>query len=185
MKSGELAIDNPTTTADFACSDSLALSESLEKQLLSKDKKLKVDHEAQKKIKSSLKSQRKIRLDKEFESLLPELPDHLGHAVTWALFTTLPYEKYNFCLKSKRDFRDLICLRYRKHIQGLPDFCVCGEPFFTDHSQICPVGDFIMRHNDVRDWVAATASKVFRDVGGEPELQPLSGESHVEICERC
>ena len=185
VKYGGMAIDDPTTTTDFACSDSLTLSESLTNQLLAKDKKLNIDHLAQKKIKSSIKLQRKTRLDEEFEKLLPELPDHLRRAATWArlpgssaLLTTLPYEKYNFCFKSKRDFRDLICMRYRKHIQGLPGRCVCGEPFSIDHSQICSVGGFInMRHNDVRDWYAATAKKVFRDVGSEPELQPLSGES--------
>jgi hypothetical protein len=184
VKYGGLAIDNPTTTADAAYSDSLIFSESLKNQLLAKDEKLNVDHTAQQKIKSLLKSQRKNRLEKEFETLLTELPDDLRRAAIWArlpgsstLFTTLPYEKYDFCFKSKRDFKDLICMRYRKHIEGLPGLCVCGEPFTVDHSQICPVGGFInMRHNDARDWFAGTAKKVFRDVGGEPELQPLSGE---------
>jgi len=93
------------------------------------------------------------------------------------LFTTLPLEAHGFTFHSKQDFRDLIRMRYRKDIPGLPSICPCGSNYSLDHSQMCSLGGFIhMRHDDENRIFAYQAKQVFKDVEVEPSLQRLSGE---------
>ena len=74
--------------------------------------------------------------------------------------------------------RDLVRMRYRKRISGLPSVCACGHTYSLDHSQICKLGGFIhMRHDNVKRLFAYQAKQCFRDVELEPALQPLSGET--------
>jgi len=93
------------------------------------------------------------------------------------LYTTLPLETHGFTFRSKRDFRDITRMRYRKRIDGLPSECPCGAPYSLDHSQVCKTGGFIhMRHDDECRLFAYEARKVFNDVEVEPHLQPTNGE---------
>jgi hypothetical protein len=90
--------------------------------------------------------------------------------------TTLPLARYGFTL-SKGEFLDAVLLRYMWPLHNLPSQCVCGKPFSVDHSQICHVGGFInMRHDAIRNLLAAEMREVLRDVQLEPPLTPLTGE---------
>ena len=94
-----------------------------------------------------------------------------------AVFSARPVEEYGFAFRSKRDFRDLLELRYVMPISFLPLKCACGAAFTVDHSQICKKGGFIShRHNEMEVLWAQECKKVFADVGLEPHLQPLEGE---------
>lgn len=94
-----------------------------------------------------------------------------------SVFTSLPLEEYGFSFRSKRDFRDLLYLRYAKTPVNLQGNCACGASYSVDHSQICKTGGFIHhRHNEFEKVFAREASKVFRDVECEPRLQDLTGE---------
>ena len=94
-----------------------------------------------------------------------------------ALISTLPLEKFRFAFHGKRDFRDLLRMRYRKPLDRLPYICACGAAFSLDHSQIYKLGGFIhMRHNEGERLWAYTCSKIFKDVEAEPILEPLDDE---------
>ena len=89
--------------------------------------------------------------------------------VATAVFSTLPLKRHGFAFAAKRDFRDLLRMRY-----GLP---IPNLPQRLDHSQVCSTGGFIhMRHDEPKNLWASESKKVFRDVEVEPKLQPLSGE---------
>ena len=92
----------------------------------------------------------------------------------------VPVREYGFCFGAKRDWFDIIRLRYRLPIPGLPLTCACGKPYSLDHSQICKTGGFIhMRHDGPKNLWAKWCGDGFRDTEVEPLLEPLSGEVFV------
>jgi len=147
-------------------------------------KESKTVWEKQREARKAIKSRRRLLEKAEAERVLQQLPQQEQRAVELAqrkgasaIFTTLPLEKYGFTFASKRDFRDILCMRYRKHIPGLPARCTCLQPYSLDHSQICPKGGFIaLRHDEPKNLFGRLARRVFRDVEVEPELEQLSGE---------
>ena len=79
---------------------------------------------------------------------------------------------------NKQAFRDAFCLRYGWTPERLPSHCPCGEVFSVAHAFSCPKGALpSTRHNRVRDITAQLLTNVCPNVGTEPTLQPLSGES--------
>ena len=62
-------------------------------------------------------------------------------ASSW--LSALPLEKHGFAL-NKAEFRDAIALRYNRHINNLPSFCVCGSRFDVTHAMNCKRGGFGM-----------------------------------------
>ncbi len=96
-------------------------------------------------------------------------------ASSW--LTALPISEHGFDLH-KGAFRDALCLRYGWQPPLLPAHCVCGKQFSVDHALSCPCGGFTsIRHNEIRNITAHLMSEVCHNVGIEPLLQPLSGES--------
>jgi hypothetical protein len=94
-----------------------------------------------------------------------------------AVFAVKPNEEFGFVFASKRDFRDLVALRYGKPVRGLPATCACSAPYTIHHSQMCKKGGFIhQRHDEFEKVWAVNCQKVFKDVGCEPILQGLDGE---------
>ena len=90
--------------------------------------------------------------------------------------TTLPLRAKGFSL-NKQEFNDALALRYGWPVDGLPNLCVCGTTFSSDHAMVCKKGGFIcMRHDEVRDLTAEMLKEVCRDVSVEPPLLPLNGE---------
>lgn len=84
----------------------------------------------------------------------------------------LPIKEHQFNL-SKGEFRDGLCLRYGWTPPRLPDGCVCGSTFNIPHALSCPTGGLpAIRHNEIRDLIAASMSEVCVDITTEPHLEP-------------
>ena len=91
--------------------------------------------------------------------------------------TTLPLSEGRYDL-TKQLFWDLIRIRYGWTLIKLPAYCECGEKFDLQHALSWKKGGFVsLRHNFVRDITSSLLSEVCKDVRGEPQLQPLTGES--------
>ena len=89
--------------------------------------------------------------------------------------SALPLKDHGFSL-NKGEFRDASCLRYGWQLRNLPQYCICGKGFSTDHAMICTHGGMtIARHNEIRDLTAGWLNEVCRETETEPQLQPLSG----------
>ena len=87
-----------------------------------------------------------------------------------------PLREHRFDL-NKSEFRDALCLRYDWQLKNLPQYCICGVHFSTDHAMICPHGGMIiLPHNEIRDITADWLSEVCNETEKEPQLQPLTGE---------
>jgi hypothetical protein len=150
----------------------------------SQDNKILAIWEEHKEVRAAIKSKRRIRQRTEAERISQSLTATQKRAMELAqrkgassVYTTLPLTKYGFSFARKRDFRDLIRMRYKFHIPDLPVECACGKPYSLDHSQTCPKGGFIaLRHDEPKNLFGRLASRVFRDVEIEPNLDPLSGE---------
>ena len=96
-------------------------------------------------------------------------------ASSW--LTVLPVEEHGFTLH-KRDFRDTFFLRYGWPPPLTPSHCVCNKMFTLEHTLSCPHGGFpSIRHNEIRNITAHLMSEVCHNMGIEPTLQPLSGET--------
>ena len=90
--------------------------------------------------------------------------------------TCLPLQKHGFVM-NKSAFRDSLRLRYGKDLSRLPSHCPCGETYSVTHALNCHKGGFvIMRHNEVRDFLAQHISTVCNDTEVEPTLQEIEGE---------
>ena len=93
------------------------------------------------------------------------------------VFAVKPNEAYGFEFGSKRDFRDLLAMRYGKPVRNLPATCACTKDFSINHSQICKKGGCIHhRHDEFEKVWAINCKKVFKDVQCEPIQQDLDGE---------
>jgi hypothetical protein len=181
---GGLGIWNPVVDAKFRLADSRLLSLELQEKILSMESELNFDSS----VHSAKITQIKERWEKRFEKRVVRVisVDHtLKRIIEFAaekgasnIFSTLPFEKYGFAFKAKRDFRDLLCLRYHRPVRGLPSLCVCGANYSLDHSQMCKRGGFIhMRHDEPKNLLARETGKIFHDVQCEPPLMPLTGEA--------
>lgn len=96
-------------------------------------------------------------------------------ASSW--LTSLPLAKYGFSLP-KQSFRDALSLRYSWTPTRLASHCPCGHPFSVTHAFSCSKGALpILRHNAIRDIMAEMLTEVCPNVGIEPTMQPLSGET--------
>ena len=182
-KYGGLGIHNPVMDASHRLSDSRLLSRNLQAKILSGECELDFDASEHAKTVLHIKDKWEKRHQKRKDDLCearPELKRILQFACSKGasnIITTLPLDKFGFAIKAKRDFRDLLCLRYHRRVQGLQRDCVCGQPYSLDHSQICKRGGFIhMRHDQPKEAFALEASKFFRDVQVEPPLEAVSGE---------
>lgn len=90
--------------------------------------------------------------------------------------TCLPLKVEGFVL-NKLEFRDSLRLRYGKDLSETPSNCPCGATYDITHALNCHKGGFIIiRHNEIRDFVAKTINTVCNDTEVEPNLQPLESE---------
>ena len=91
--------------------------------------------------------------------------------------TCLPIAELGFAL-NRQEFRDALSLRYGWPMHGIPSTCACGEAFDPDHAMSCATGGYsIVRHNHVRDYLAAQMSRVCPAVAVEPHLLPVMPDS--------
>jgi hypothetical protein len=182
---GGLKFTDPVVECAEKHSDSRDVTAVLTGLLLASERSLPENYdELVQATKAAVRKARQKREDDRAAALLPQLSDGLQRAVALAsekggssVFTVLPLERHGFALKAKRDFHDLVRMRYRMQIRGLPTTCACGQPYSLDHSQVCKTGGFIhMRHDEPKELFASLASQLFRDVGVEPMLENLTGE---------
>ena len=91
----------------------------------------------------------------------------------------LPVDEHGFYLH-KTAFGDAICLRFGWKPDQLPEKYVCGSSFTVEHALTCNRGRFsFLRCNEIRGISTKLLTEVFPNVGIEPGLQPLSGETLV------
>ena len=188
-----LSVENPEEEANGKYEDSVEFTSSIQEAILAGGGQ--IDMSLLKKKRQSLKNKREKQKCDKAEELAASISEGspLRKALqvasdkgASAVFSVRPLERYGFCFRSKRDFRDLLALRYGKTPVGLQSVCACGKPYSVSHSQQCMKGGFIHhRHNENEHLFARECRKVFVDVGCEPILQELSGEEfHYESANR-
>jgi hypothetical protein len=181
---GGLSIDNPMQGVQAKYDDSKELTASIQEAILNGGGVLDMDE--LKVTRRNIKNRREKVL-KEKSKLLQEglaEADPLRKALQVAsekgasgVFAVKPNEDYGFAFKSKRDFRDLLAMRYGKPVRNLPATCACSKEFSINHSQMCKKGGFIhQRHDEFEKVWAVNCKKVFKDVQCEPILQDLDEE---------
>ena len=179
-----LGIDNPSELASGRYADMAKICAELKGRLLS-GSPVPVNSGTLTELKAELRKVRRERQGTRLDVLKARASRKKARAITLALekgastiFTTPPRAKYRFSFRSKRDFRDLVRMRYGMRLRDLPEKCACGNSNSLDHSQSCRLGGFIIaRHHDICNvWAGLCKRAGHRDVGREPMLQPLSGE---------
>ena len=151
------------------------MSNQLSELISGSEARLIIDEKKQIAVARAIKAQREERYEKSFNEICDRVAPEQKRALLLASekgascpFTTIPYERYGFCFKAKRDWLDVVRLRYRKHVPGLPRECACGKAYSLDHSQICKKGGFIhMRHDGPKNLWTKWCSNVFWDVESE------------------
>ena len=80
--------------------------------------------------------------------------------------------KDNFDLSST-EFRDALCVRYRKPLKRSFSKCDgCQQNFDLQHALSCKKGGLVtLRHNEIRDAVGDLASILWKDVKREPVVK--------------
>ena len=174
-----LNLPNPVDLAKIQQDASLKVTEPLKKMIISQTtsyERLQV-HE----IKAELRRQKneyhqQLASDvrKTLSPLKQRIMDLLKEKGSSSWLSALPLKDHGFSL-NKGEFRDALCLRYGWQLRNLPQYCICGKGFSTDHAMICTHGGMtIARHNEIRDLTAGWLNEVCTET--EPQLQPLSGE---------
>lgn len=179
-----LAIENPVLSADVEHESSKLLTHSLTQDILASNQSLSNAGGSRNQLLRQIRGQKLQRHLNALDEVLEAASTRERRVLEVArikgssyVFTSRPIGKYGFAFKSKRDFRDLLAMRYNKPISHLPGTCACGKAYSLDHSQVCKLGGFIhMRHDEPKELFADLCREVFPDVEVEPPLQPLSGE---------
>ena len=92
-----------------------------------------------------------------------------------AWLSTLPI-KEGYML-NKKEFWDLVNIRYGWPLSQTPRTCICGSNFNIEHALTSKKGGFItLRHNRVRNITASLPKEVYHDVRIESTFQKLTGE---------
>ena len=128
------------------------------------------------KQKSDKLKEKTARVDESISNAMKRNVAQAREQGTSSWLNVLPLERYGFTL-NKSEFQDAIALRYNKHINNLPSYCVCGSKYDVTHAMNCKRGGFInARHDNIRDFEASLLSQVCLDVESEPPLQPVTTE---------
>jgi hypothetical protein len=176
---GGMGLDNPVVDSPHKFQSSVLRTAPLVEVVKSQERYFSKEVQLEmKKIKKQVKMSKNARLEDEAKSLHARLPAPLQRALMLAqekgasaIVTTLPLDREGFYMH-KGDWCDTIDMRYGYDPPKMPERCPCGKPFSMDHSQNCNFGAFRdIRHNEVRDEVAKSLKKIFRDVESEPVLQ--------------
>ena len=167
----------------FEYQNSSKLTAALVDHIVAQDSTGVIDAAEVQKIRYNISKDRLQRQRATLQDLLPNMSEEMRRRVHTAQevgasnwLTTLPLRAKGFSL-NKQEFNDALALRYGWPVDGLPNLCVCGTTFGSDHAMVCKKGGFIcMRHDEVRDLTAEMLKEVCRDVSVEPPLLPLNGE---------
>ena len=181
---GGLGMPDPTQQADLQHQNSRRITASMAALIIQQHQNVPEQPGDQSSTKYEIHKQKKQQEKEKLDDLMSKLPPNTKRATqmacekgasTW--LTALPLEEHGFFLH-KGDFKDALALRYGWQPTRLPKNCICGQTFSVDHSLTCSCGGFpTIRHNEIRDITAELMSEVCHNVGVEPTLQPLSGET--------
>ena len=99
------------------------------------------------------------------------------------LVTSLPLREYYFVL-NKREFVDVMCIRYLHPLTNIPKKCACSTNNSPDHVLICMKGGYVaMRHNQIRDLILNLLTESgCKDIVRGPHLLPLTVECLTVHC---
>ena len=183
MRKGGLGLENPVERAGFEHAMSLQVTAPLVAQIVSQAHE-PPDDALIRSLQLTTRKERHVRLDNKLEDLRNSLPEKTKRAVDLATekgalrwLTVIPVKEIDLNL-NKREFKDAVHLRYDWQISGVPNVCVCGEPFDVDDAMISKRRGFIIqRDNELRDLEAQMLNLVCHDVEIEPVLQEITSES--------
>ena len=182
---GGLGIPIPTSTASGYFADCSQITAPLVKLINEQIPDYTQEtHVAQLETKSNVRLSNRNRIVAQAKALKDHLPKSKQMSLEQASekgasswLTSLPLRKYGFDLH-KQSFRDALCLRYGWTPPRTASHCPCGHPFSVNHAFSCTKGALpTLRHNAIRDITVQLLTEVCPNVGIEPQLQPLSGES--------
>lgn len=179
VRHGGLGIRNPTTTADSLYSTSRSATQIISNAIKGLCVYSSADHYDQ--VLSTkldyLQSQEVnygLVYDTIFEQSVPMTQRSMtrNKQSLSAWLTTLPILKDDFNLSSV-EFRDALCLRYRKPLLQLPPICDgCSAPFTTTHALDCRKGGLVIhRHHEIRDLFHDLSSLVWPCIAKEPVVR--------------
>ena len=181
---GGLGMINPATNSESEFKNSIQITAPLAALIIVQETRTTTTAEETSAIKSTIVGKKQEKLLAEAELIKDKLPPSCQclfdcatekGASSW--LSVLPTTNHGFSLH-KGAFRDALCLRYGWQLPNLPQSCICGASFTVDHAMICHKGGFpTIRHNEIRDISASLLNEVCHNVGIEPSLQPLSGET--------
>jgi hypothetical protein len=182
VKLGGMGIESPSSVSDDEYSRSKQITAPLAAIIALQGNSLPNADEVDQKRKEAF-SQKSEILNQKSNLVDQSLPADVQRSLLQARdqgasswLGVLPLEKHGFAL-NKSEFRDAIALRYNRHINNLPSFCVCGSRFDVTHAMNCKKGGFVnARHDSIRDFEASLLSKACNDVETEPHLQPVTTE---------
>ena len=181
---GGLGMISPATNSESEFKNSIQITAPLAALIIVQETRTTTTAEETSTIKSTIVGKKREKLLAEAELIKDKLPPSRQRlfdcatekgASSW--LSVLPTTNHGFNLH-KGAFRDALCLRYGWQLPNLPQSCICGASFTVDHAMICHKGGFpTIRHNEIRDISASLLNEVCHNVGIEPSLQPLSGET--------
>jgi hypothetical protein len=182
VRMGGLSYSMEGKGAAVKYSESLELTQSIQDAIRAGGGR--VDTERVKDARKEIKRKRKGRLENDLKEILGKADGRLKKCIEVAsekgasgVFAVRPLEEFGFSFRAKRDFRDLLRLRYGMEVDGLPPVCACDRPNTVAHTQQCAKGGFIIhRHDEMAKLFAVECKKVFVDVECEPGLDVLEGE---------
>ena len=165
-----LGMTNPSESAESEYSASIRMSAPLVDKIMAQSHETPDDADVRG-LMHAVRKEKDDDLKGKLEEMKVSLPVRTQRAVDLACekgssnwLTAIPLKDVNFDL-SKREFGDVLRLRYDWPIPNSPSVCVCGCSFTVDHAMICPRGGLIIqRHNEIRDLEAELLDMVCYDV---------------------
>ena len=184
---GGLGIFNPDETSDFSFANSKELSAPLVELIVEQDRSLNPSEmkARQKQIRQIQKKKTEKRHEDTLDEVKSVASDGLNLCIKIAVedmasswVTARPMFSHSTVMH-KGDFRDAIYLRYGMTPPNLPSKCGCQAKFTVQHAMECMLGGFRgLLHNEVTHVIHdAMKDAGYKDVGLEPQLQALEGES--------
>ena len=178
VKRGGLGVRNPIEGAELAFSTSRESTDCLVSSILLQGDFDQTLHKTKMREARKNHEEKQNAVDKDkLDELLAVLPADQKRAIRRIIdnncslwLTSLPLLKDNFDL-SAPDFRDALCVRYRKPLKRSFSRCNgCQQDFDLQHALSCKKGGLVtLRHNEIRDAVGDLDSILWKDVKRGPK----------------
>ncbi len=187
-RTGGLGIRNPTETGPKAFETSLSATKLISEAIIHKDSYNCLDHEQEmrrvcREMKTKQTEADACTLNQiltSYDNLQQRSIRRISSESTSAWLTVIPDAKDNFDL-SPQEFRNALCLRYRRPLLRSPLLCDgCGQEFTIGHALKCKRGGLvILRHNEIRDAVGDLANLVWPTVHREPVVREADDQRQI------